>query len=114
MLPNVKSTVEKLYTDRFFVISQRATEKDGITEFEDVKSPECVGRLSYKRKSKNGNLEDGSLIDQGIALYCDPSLAIKEGSIIEVVGKGRYKLSGKPAIYANHQEIILEVYRERA
>jgi len=114
MLPNVKSTVEKLYTDRFYVISQQAVENEGITEFEDVRSPEYIGRLSYKRKSKDGNLDDGSLIDQVIALYCDPSLAIKEGSIIEVTGKGRYKLSGKPAIYNNHQEIILEVYRERA
>lgn len=56
-------------------------------------------------------------IDQIIVLFIRPDIEVKEGSVFEVTQHGRtakYKRSSKPAIYTNHQEIVLELYEDYA
>lgn len=56
-------------------------------------------------------------VENLIVLFIRPDLEIKAGSVIEVTQHGiseRYKRSSKPAVYSNHQEIVLELYEDYA
>jgi hypothetical protein len=74
-------------------------------------------RLSYN-KEQSTNIQNGAaVVSQSITLFIRPDLKIKTGSVIEITQHGntvKYKGSGMPAVYTNHQEIILELYEENA
>lgn len=56
-------------------------------------------------------------VEQVIVLFIRPDLEIKAGSVIEVTQHGRtdkYQRASKPAIYSNHQEVVLELYEDNA
>lgn len=56
-------------------------------------------------------------VEQIIVLFIRPDLEIKSGSVIDVTQHGitnRYKRSGMPSVYSNHQEIVLELYEDHA
>ena len=74
-------------------------------------------RLSYQKEQATNIANGAAVISQSITLFIRPDLEIKEGSVIDITQHGvttRYKGSGKPAIYSNHQEIILELYEDKA
>ena len=74
-------------------------------------------RLSYHKEQATDIANGAAIISQSITLFIRPDLVIKEGSVIDITQHGvttRYKGSGKPAIYTNHQEIILELYEDNA
>lgn len=70
-------------------------------------------RLSYNREQST-NIENGAaVVSQSITLFIRPNLVINTGSVIEITQHGKtvkYKGSGMPAVYTNHQEIVLELY----
>ena len=74
-------------------------------------------RISY-HKEQATNIQNGApVISQSITLFIRPDLVIKPGCMIEVTQHGvteRYKGSGQPAIYTNHQEIVLELWENNA
>ena len=56
-------------------------------------------------------------LEQLIVLFIRPDLVIKEGSVFEITQHGRtnkYQRSSIPAVYNNHQEIVLELYKDYA
>jgi hypothetical protein len=56
-------------------------------------------------------------VENIIVLFLRPDLEVKPGSVIEITQHGRtnkYHRSSEPAIYTNHQEIVLERYEEHA
>jgi hypothetical protein len=56
-------------------------------------------------------------VAQLIVLFIRPDLVIKAGSVIEVTQRGitnKYKRSSIPAVYSNHQEIVLELHKDYA
>lgn len=69
-------------------------------------------RLSY-RYEQSTNIQNGTaVVSQSITLFIRPDLMIKPGSVIEVTQHGRttkFKGAGKPAVYTNHQELIMEL-----
>lgn len=74
-------------------------------------------RLSYK--TITGTSQDGgaATVAQEVKLFIAPEIIIRPGSKITVTQNGvttDYRRSGKPAVYTNHQEIILELFKERA
>ena len=72
-------------------------------------------RLSYKKEQSTNISNGAAVISQSITLFIRPDIVIKEGSVIDITQHGvttRYKGSGKPSIYTNHQEIILELYED--
>lgn len=79
-------------------------------------------RLSQSRVAHNQSevtyTRDGApYVDQLTVLFIRPELDINAGSVIEVTQHGRtvkYKRSSEPAIYSNHQEIVLELYEDNA
>lgn len=74
-------------------------------------------RLSYNREQSTNIANGAAVVSQSITLFIRPDLTIKAGSVIEITQNGvteKYKGSGKPAVYRNHQEIVLELYEDNA
>lgn len=70
-------------------------------------------RLSYNREQATNIQNGAAVVSQSITLFIRPNLVIKPGSVIEITQHGytrKYKGSGMPAVYSNHQEIVLELY----
>ena len=75
-----------------------------------VESEPC--RLSYSNEQVT-NLQDGvAKVEQTIKLFIRPDLKIKAGSVIKVTQhsqSNKYRRASEPAIYTNHQEVVLEL-----
>ena len=74
-------------------------------------------RVSFSSEAVTNPSTGVAEMSQFINLFIRPDLEIDPGSIIEVTQNGRttkYKRSGKPAVYTNHQEIRLTLYEEYA
>lgn len=72
-------------------------------------------RLSYQKEQSTDISNGAAIISQSITLFIRPDITVKEGSVIEITQHGattKYKGSGKPTIYTNHQEIMLELYED--
>jgi hypothetical protein len=102
-----------------------------IYEFEDVVNPETYQttqrevvvlenepcRLSYNYEQATNIQSGAAVVSQSITLFIRPELVIKPGSVTEITQNNvteRYNGSGQPAIYSNHQEIILQLYNSNA
>lgn len=74
-------------------------------------------RISFNSEAITNPTTGLAEMSQFTALFIRPDLEIDPGSIIEVTQNGKttkYKRSGKPAVYTNHQEIRLTLYEEYA
>lgn len=74
-------------------------------------------RLSYQKEQATDITNGAAIISQSVTLFIRPDLIIREGSVIDITQHGvttTYKGSGKPAIYTNHQEIVLKLYEDNA
>lgn len=74
-------------------------------------------RLSYNREQATNISNGAAVVSQSITLFIRPDLVIKPGSVIEITQHGvteKYKGSGQPAVYCNHQEIVLQLYEDNA
>lgn len=102
-----------------------------ISEYQEVNDPETYQtshelapivvdepcRVSYRQEPSTDIVTGAAQLTQIIMLFIRPDIDIKAGSVIEVTQNGRtlkYKRSSKPAIYSNHQEVILELYEDKA
>lgn len=74
-------------------------------------------RMSYNYEQSTNMSNGAAVVSQSIRLFIRPNLVIKPGSVIEITQHGvtqKYKGSGSPAVYCNHQEITLELYSNEA
>ena len=102
-----------------------------IYEYQNVRNPETYQttqqlvpvlldepcRLSYNHEQSTNIQNGAAVVSQSITLFIRPDLKIKAGSVIEVTQNGvteKYKGSGKPAVYTNHQQIVLQLYEDNA
>jgi O-acetylhomoserine/O-acetylserine sulfhydrylase-like pyridoxal-dependent enzyme len=100
-----------------------------IYEYQDITDPETYQttqkevpvlvdepcRLSYNHEQATNIQSGAAVVSQSITLFIRPDLTIKAGSVIEITQNNvteRYKGSGKPAVYSNHQQIILQLYED--
>ncbi|MDY6680404.1 hypothetical protein, partial [Clostridioides difficile] len=69
-------------------------------------------KLSYKNivSATEGKL---AKLEQTIKLFISPDIEIKAGSKL-IINDKEYVRSGESAIYSNHQEIILELFKDKA
>ena len=77
-------------------------------------SQSTIARTSDELVNVSGGVPN---VEQIITLFIRPDLTIKDGSVIEVTQHhvtNRYKGSSIPAVYTNHQEITLELYKDYA
>lgn len=74
-------------------------------------------RLSYNHEQSTNIANGAAVVSQSITLFIRPDLKINPGSVIEITQNGvteRFKRSGKPAVYSNHQQIVLQLYEDNA
>jgi hypothetical protein len=74
-------------------------------------------RLSYNQEQATNIQNGAAVVSQSIKLFIRKDLVIKPGSVIEVTQNDvteKYNGSGKPAVYSNHQEIVLQLYEDNA
>lgn len=79
-----------------------------VTLFTDQK---C--KLSYEKQTSTTPTGGPAVIAQTIKLFISPELDVPAGSKIIVTQHGKtaeYARSGKPAVYTDHQEIMLEAF----
>ncbi|WP_317367736.1 hypothetical protein [uncultured Tyzzerella sp.] len=117
---NKKNALSKLYIGRCkiyeyenFIDENSKAIKQNIR----IKYDNLACRVSYYNNSSNilASKEDtfNNIITQKVKIFLDNTIKIKAGSIIEVNQNGKitkYKNSGEPVIYSNHQEIMLDIF----
>ena len=111
----VKTAIESLY-EGVCTISEYTAVKDATTKIttkqEVVVQSSIPCRLSY-RYGRSAMQGDATSVTQQIELFLAPEITVKAGSKITVSQNGRttaYKNSGQPAVYASHQQIMLELF----
>lgn len=115
-LKKAKKHIESLYTGTCTIYeykpvkdpdTKRTTSKEVVV----IENQPC--RVSYKniQTSGEGNM---SKLSQIIKLFISSECSIKPGSKIVITQNNtttEYKNTGEPAIYSNHQEIVLELFK---
>lgn len=85
------------------------------TEFEEetiYTNQPC--KLSFESITSTNETDNVASISQGVKLFLSPTVSIPAGSKIVVTQNGKtadYEKSGEPAIYTNHQEVPLELFK---
>jgi hypothetical protein len=74
-------------------------------------------RLSYNHEQATNIRSGAAVVSQSITLFIRKDLVINPGSVLEITQNDvteKYKGSGQPAVYSNHQEIVLQLYEDNA
>ena len=112
---NVRKAIESLYTGLCDIINQQEVldATTGQTSFKEVvavsKQP-C--RLSYSVITAATEGDSAATVKQIIKLFIAPEIEVLPGARVAVTQNGRtteYKAAGQPAVYSNHQEVILRL-----
>lgn len=112
-----RKAIESTYEGVCDIIEYRSVrdKKSKITRQEEVTAAEgqpC--KLSFEKIAAAVQTDTGAAITQGVKLFIAPEVKVKSGSKIVVTQNGvttEYAVSGQPAIYGTHQEIMLELFR---
>lgn len=113
MVDSVRKAIESRYEGVCTISVSEAKRVKGVTKsviVEYCKDQPC--RLSYKSGATVSDSDTKGTVYQEIRLFIAPEIDIKEGARITVTQYGKtsnYKRSGKPLVYANHQEVLLEL-----
>lgn len=86
-----------------------------VTASEEIVLRDQPCRLSFESLSSVGKTETAGEISQRAKLFISPDVGIKTGSVITVRQDGmerEYAMSGVPAVYPTHQEIMLRLAAE--
>lgn len=71
-------------------------------------------KLSFEKITDTIENNNAALITQAAKLFISPDVIIPPGSKITVTQNGKtadYEKSGEPAVYSNHQEVPLELFK---
>lgn len=112
---NVRKAIESLYTGLCDIINQQevtdaTTGQTSFTEVIAVSKQPC--RLSYSNIATAAESDSATGKTQTIKLFIAPDIEVMAGARVAVTQNGRtteYKAAGQPAVYGNHQEIMLEL-----
>lgn len=115
-----RAAVEMTYTD-VCSISEYTSVKDdetGITsKVENTVSDGIPCRLSYEKTDTTNQQTGAAQRTLVTKLFLAPETAVKAGSKITVTRNGiakAYCMSGEPAVYADHQEVMLNMFERWA
>ena len=111
-----RQALESLYNGKCTIFEYKSI-KDPMTKI-SKKQPVAVltdqpCRLSIANVT-SGQAGEVTTIAQVAKLFISPDVIINPGSMISVIQNGvttAYTRSGQPAIYSNHQEISLELFK---
>lgn len=109
-----RRALERLYSDTALIRTEEASVMDlvtgRITQRESMSGPYPC-RLSYKSFPEAQKGDGVASFSQTITLFIAPEVVIAAGSAVSVTREGRtleFIASGVPAVYSDHQEIVLE------
>ncbi len=114
-----RAALARLWTDRctIFVRREVTDRQTHLTDFEEVPLAEDVPcKLSFQTISAAGGDEVAS-VQQVTKLFLSPDLEVPAGCKIIVTRPNEtertltYTRSGEAAVFTNHQEIMLELFR---
>ena len=94
-------------------VKDEKTKLSGMSDVVVLEEQPC--RISFSKVSQAIQSESTENITQSIKLFISPDVTIQPGSKITVTQNGVttvYRSSGVPAVYATHQEIMLELFKE--
>jgi len=117
MVTGHKKALQMLWkgTCSVFIREEKVNPITKRTEFEeDVIYSNQPCKLSFERLTTTTENSNAALITQGAKLFLSPTIEIPPGSKITVTQNGKttdYERSGEPAIYSNHQEVPLELFK---
>lgn len=117
MVINQKKALEMLWKGTCNVIVRQEVINpiNKRTEFNEVvvySNRPC--KLSFERLTTTTENNNAALVTQGVKLFLSPAVDIPPGSKITVTQNGQitdYERSGEPAVYGNHQEVPLELFK---
>lgn len=120
MVNRTRKAIEMLYRDKCTIVEYQPI-KDPITKRTNNKEVVILENQPCKLAYKNiTSATDGKVakLEQTIKLFISPDTEIKSGSKFIITNQNNitkeYIRSGEPAIYPNHQEIILELLEDKA
>lgn len=120
MVSRARKAIEMLYRDKCTIVEYQPI-KDPITKRTNNKEVVVLENQPCKLSYKNiTSTEQGKVarIVQTIKLFISPDIEVKAGSKLIITNQNNvtkgYVRSGESTIYPNHQEIILELFKERA
>lgn len=97
-------------------LAQETDEETGLVgTSEEVVIQNQPCRLSFQSLSAAENTETAASVSQRAKLFISPDITIKSGSRITVRQNGaerEYAMSGVPAVYPTHQEVMLRLYAD--
>ena len=118
MLAAARGARERLYTGRCTITEYRQL-RDEATRIssgsEVVIAEDIPCRLSYEKIVAAGGGR-AAAVSQQVKLFLAPEVVVAPGSKITVEQDGRrqeFAASGEPAVYATHQEVMLELAEGR-
>lgn len=115
MVSKTRKAIEMLYRYKCTIVEYQPI-KDPVTKRTNNKEVIVLEnqpcKLSYKNivSATKGKL---AKLEQTIKLFISPDIEIKAGSKL-IINDKEYVRSGESAIYPNHQEIILELFKDKA
>ncbi|EIS9734294.1 hypothetical protein K9757_14265 [Clostridioides difficile] len=115
MVSKTRKAIEMLYRDKCTIVEYQPI-KDAITKRTNNKEVIVLENQPCKLSYKNiTSATDGKVakLEQTIKLFISPDIEIKAGSKL-IINDKEYVRSGESAIYPNHQEIILELFKDKA
>lgn len=116
---SARKVIENNHYDGICTVTEHKKVKDSITkisgyqDFVALENQPC--HLIFKTVNSAEQSESAAAVEQTTKLLISPDITIKPGSKITVTQEGvttDYTYSGIPAVYATHQEIVLELFRE--
>ncbi|WP_330381981.1 hypothetical protein, partial [Clostridioides difficile] len=115
MVSKTRKAIEMLYRDKCTIVEYQPI-KDPVTKRTNIKEVIVLENQPCKLSYKNiVSATEGKVakLEQTIKLFISPDIEIKAGSKL-IINDKEYVRSGESAIYPNHQEIILELFKDKA
>ncbi|HFG2317123.1 hypothetical protein [Clostridioides difficile] len=114
-MDKTRKAIEILYRDKCTIVEYQPV-KDPVTKRTNNKEVVVLENQPCKLSYKNiTSTEQGEVakLTQTIKLFISPNISVKAGSKL-IINNKEYVRSGESAIYPNHQEIILELFKDKA
>ncbi|MDU8847862.1 hypothetical protein RYE13_17680 [Clostridioides difficile] len=115
MVSKTRKAIEMLYRDKCTIVEYQPV-KDPVTKRTNNKEVIVLENQPCKLSYKNiVSATEGKVakLEQTIKLFISPNISIKAGSKL-IINNKEYARSGEPAIYPNHQELLLELLEDKA
>ncbi|MBY0122157.1 hypothetical protein [Bacillus sp. S/N-304-OC-R1] len=113
----VRRAIESMY-DSTCTVKEFQSVRDPVTQITSKKEIVVLEnqpcKLSYEKQMAASNTSAPAIIAQSTKLFLAPEITVKAGSKIIVTKNSKsteYSRSGEPAVYTNHQEIMLELFK---